>query len=262
VRVQSDVTMEDETISFAALHLGDHNIVGGARTFVNDETYDRSRTELMDVFTRSAVSETIRLLDEHFTDHSYSLWHLFRDEQRGILDMLLDESLQEIETSIRQIYERHYPVMKAIEGMRMTLPPYFSMVLEFVLNNDIRAALERDELDIDELMDLVEKAQRWPVKIDRSMLNFLASQRLDSLVQYWSEHSREIEPLQILAGALKAFAGLALDPDLWKAQIVYFQVGKRIVEDVRTKAEAGDDRAREWLTLFDDIGSHLRVKIE
>ncbi|MBD3403690.1 DUF3536 domain-containing protein, partial [candidate division GN15 bacterium] len=46
VRVQSDVTMEDETISFAALHLGDHNIVGGARTFVNDETYDRSRTEL------------------------------------------------------------------------------------------------------------------------------------------------------------------------------------------------------------------------
>ncbi|MCB2231019.1 DUF3536 domain-containing protein [bacterium] len=262
VSVRSDITREEETISFAALHLGDHNIVGGAKAYTDEASHEAMRAEISDAFGRSAISETIRLIDKHFTDHSYSLWHLFRDEQRAILDLLLDESLREVETSITQIYERQYPVMKAIEGMRMTLPRYFSMVLEFVLNKDIRTALEREEIDVDELNELVVKARRWPVQIDKPTLNFIASRRLNDLTRMWSEYKNDTEPLETLTGALKAFSGLSLEPDIWKAQIVYFRIGKQLIAERRAEAESGDDSARRWVRLFEEVGDFLRVRVD
>ncbi|MDX5480351.1 MAG: DUF3536 domain-containing protein, partial [Hymenobacteraceae bacterium] len=62
-RIKSLITWEEVTISFAALHLGDHQLFGGVREFMSMENYENMRTELRSAFDKGNVSEVIMLLD-------------------------------------------------------------------------------------------------------------------------------------------------------------------------------------------------------
>ena len=262
VSVRSDITREETTVTFAVLHLGDHNIVGGARVFSSDEAYNEMYDELSASFNRSDISEVIRLIDKHYSDHNYSLWHLFRDEQRTIMNRLLDESLNEIETSLRQIYDRLYPVMQAIEGVRMALPKHYTMVLEFVLNTDVRAALESEELDFEKVKKVVAEIGRWPIAIDKTTLNFVASQRIETLIERWAENPGDVTLLEQPVRILDSITPLGLDLDLWKVQTVCFEILKQQYPDFKQKAESGDVTSGRWTKLFESLANHLMVKIE
>ncbi len=262
VKIHSEITREEETITFAVLHLGDHNIVGGARPFDSDESYQNMQKEIEASFKRSDISDVVRLIDKHFADHSYSLWHLFRDEQRRILDQLLDTSLKEIEGSLRQIYERHLPVMQAIEGVRMMLPRYFSMILEFVLNTDIRKILEADEVDMDRLEELVEDANRWTVQIDKTTLDFLAGDKIDNYMKQFSDSPEDTALLKHMHRFLKAIKELPLEPNIWQAQIILFNMAKDRYPSMKKRADSGDDGAAKWVTHFKQVGDLLKVKVE
>jgi hypothetical protein len=50
--------------------------------------------------------EVIRLLDRYY-DLDYSLTSLFRDEQRRILQIILNSTLADIENSLKNIYDDH-----------------------------------------------------------------------------------------------------------------------------------------------------------
>jgi hypothetical protein len=262
VRVTSEITLEEETITFAALHLGDHNIVGGARQYASEDEFESVSTKLRETFERGDVSGVIRLIDKHFSDHNYSLWHLFRDKQREILDQLLDASMQEIEHNMRQIYERQYPVMQAVSGMRMTMPRYFAMVVEVIVNTDIRRLLEEDEIDLDELDRLVDEAQRWPLQIDRQTLDFVAASRIDSMVEEWAAAYEDHAPLATISRLLRSFGDLSLDLNAWKAQIVIFNVARDHFPEMKKRADADDHDAQEWVELFRQVGEYLHVRID
>ncbi|MEJ2066434.1 MAG: DUF3536 domain-containing protein, partial [Deltaproteobacteria bacterium] len=132
--IRSDITWEEAAISFAVLHLGDHNLLGGVRGYMGDDSFSAMSQEIKDAFTKGDIPEVIRVMDKHFETHNYSLWHLFRDEQRKVLSQILDATLEEIEVSFRQIYEHHYPVMQVMRGMHIPLPKALATTLEFVLN--------------------------------------------------------------------------------------------------------------------------------
>ncbi|MEJ2719688.1 MAG: DUF3536 domain-containing protein [bacterium] len=236
IGVRSQVTLEEETITLAALHLGDHNIIGGARKYTDQGNFESIRSALREVFERGDISGVIRLIDGHFPGRNYSLWHLFKDKQRQILEQLLDESRKEVEVSLRQIYERQYPVMQAVSGLRMTMPRYFTMVREFVINTDIRRLFEADEMDFPELERLAAEAQRWPMQIDRQTLDFVAARKIDTMVEQWAN---DYENTDLLTGAvqlLRSCAELSLDIDAWKAQIAYFNTAHRRLASMKERA--------------------------
>lgn len=262
VSVRSNITREEMTVTYAVLHLGDHNIVGGARVFSGDDTYGEMYDEISQSFKRSDISEVIRLIDKHYSDHSYSLWHLFRDEQRTIMNRLLNESLNEIEISLRQIYDRLYPVMQAIEGVRMALPKHYTMVLEFVLNTDARAAIESDDLDIDNIKKVVTEVKRWPIAVDKTTLNFVASRRIETMVRQWSEKLDDVTILEQTVQLMDAIAELELDLDLWMAQTQCFQILRQQYPEIKQKAESGDAASERWAAMFESLARHLMVKIE
>jgi len=141
-RVNSDITGEECTIGFAVLHLGDHNIIGGVREYMGDEPFSLMRQEIQNAFGRSDVPDVIRLMDTHFETHNYSLWHLFRDEQRKVLGQILESTLNEVEASFRQIYERSFPIHAAGE------PPFdLGLKLHNKTNRNIRVIRFNDHRD-------------------------------------------------------------------------------------------------------------------
>ena len=87
-------------------------------------------------------------MNQYFGTHNYSLWYLFKDEQRRIVTQILQTSLREIEVSFRHIYEHHYPLMQAMKEMRMPLPRELSAPAEFIITGDFIEELEKEDFDV------------------------------------------------------------------------------------------------------------------
>jgi hypothetical protein len=91
--MRSQVTYEEVLVTHAFFHLGDHNLNGGVRESRSMKDYGEMKKELKDEFSKMNVAEIILLIDKHFGTHSYSLWHLFKDESRKVFTKLTEETL-------------------------------------------------------------------------------------------------------------------------------------------------------------------------
>jgi alpha-amylase/alpha-mannosidase (GH57 family) len=257
--VRSDITGDEQDMGFAVLHLGDHNLIGGVREYMGDEAFYSMCEEIKKSFERSDIAEIIRLMDAYFKTHNYSLWHLFRDEQRKVLDKILESTLSEIEASFRQIYERHYPVMQVMKEMRIPLPKAFSAATELIIGTDMRQELQREELDFEEIGRLVEEVKRWSLELDRKSLGFVVSRKITALMQGLSEEPKRVAPLTTVERIFGVLGDLNLEMDLWAAQNIFFSIGKEHYDAMEERASQGDEAAREWLEHFNRVGENLHI---
>jgi len=259
--LQSSITREEYTISFAGLHLGDQNLISGAREFMGDEAFSEMHLEIKESFSKGEISEVILLIDKHFKNHSYSLWHLFKDEQREILNQLFALALKDVESSFRQLYEHHYPMMQAVEGLNISLPRYFKGVLDFVVNLDINQEIEAENPDRERLQKLVEEVKRWSLEIDVSRLSLIISQKINASMEKLAASPFQMELLGSVIHLLKIVNQLELPLTLWKAQNIYFIIGKNMLEPISQKAQKGQNEAKQWLEAFSALGNYLDVRI-
>jgi alpha-amylase/alpha-mannosidase (GH57 family) len=261
--VCSDITREESLINYAVLHMGDHNIFGGAGPYEGEQAFAQMQSEIGESFTKSELHEVMRLIDKHFSSLSYSLWHLFRDEQRSILDLIFETTGHELETLLRQVHDHIFPIMQAVEHLAIPLPRYFSVVLEFILNADIRRLLMSEDVDLEAMERGVADAQRWSVHLDRTSIAFMASRKIAVLMERWLCDQQNTEPLGRVVMVLRILEGLSLDLDLWKAQNIFFSVGKELAPEMREMAASDETgSATEWTKLFAELGALLRVRID
>ncbi|MCX5725854.1 MAG: DUF3536 domain-containing protein [Candidatus Saganbacteria bacterium] len=262
VHIRSDITFEEKSISFAILHLGDHNIVGGVCEFKGDDAFSQMHREIKEVFVKSDISRTIRLIEKHFADHGYSLWHLFKDEQRKILDSILEATLKEVEASMREINEQHFPIIQAMSEMQIPLPKALAITMELVLNNDLTKLLKSDEIDFNKLQKVIEEAKARAIEVDKVTVGFEASIKVDSIMERFSRTPRDFNLLAQVESLLKVLEPLSLQLDLWKGQNIYFFVGKELFPRMREDASKGNEDAGKWLEHFGNLGEFLRVRID
>ena len=215
--------------------------------------------DLTGAFSESNIPQVINLINRYFGSQNYSLWHLFKQEQQNILNQVLRSAMEDIETSFRHIYEHHYPLMQIKNEGRLPLPRMLITVVEFILNRDVCAVLEKDDVDIDRLKGLVEEMKRWAFKRDQANFGFLASQRLNSLMRRLNEHPRDILLMTKITAILEIFAGLNLDLDLWEAQNVYFEMAHTVYPDIAGQSPAADPQPH-WVKIFEYLGDILQVR--
>ena len=133
-RVTSEITCESDVLSFGALHMGYHLMNAGVRVYQGEEEYEALAGEMIDRFRHADFPEVIRILDRLFGP-SYSLGSIFHDDQRKILDLIMESTLAEAEAICRQIYETHAPMMRFVSDLRIPLPRVFSMAAAGVARN-------------------------------------------------------------------------------------------------------------------------------
>ncbi len=260
ISVKSAVTLEQEEFSYGILHLGDHIIFGGIGAVLNDEVFMRMHLEAKDAFEKSDVPVIISLLDKYFQRHDFSLWHVFRDEQRKILRQMLASTLGEIETSFRQINEHHYPIMLAMKQINIPLPQVLLSTFSFIFNTDIKNALEQEDVDIKRIVDLVKESKRWALNIDRTTLGFVANRKISSLMAQFKEDPVNVALLKKMGNLFKILRPLGLQMRIWEAQNIYFSVKKELYDAMKGKADQGDKLAKKWVSNFKALGGYLFVR--
>ncbi|MFC2149726.1 DUF3536 domain-containing protein, partial [Candidatus Auribacterota bacterium] len=260
VRLDSVINLEEACISFAVLHLGDHNIVCGVRFFVDEESFQQMRREIKEAFSRSEISEVMRLIDKHFGKNNYSLWHLFKDEQSKILKQIFGAALLDMESSFRNIKENHYPVMHTMRELRIPFPKVFTSIVEYVLNADIHRLIDSERIDVNHLKKIVDEAKKWGVKIDKEELAFLVSRKVNTLMFELKKNPHDLFLLQRMEAALSFLDIFPLDLNLWKSQNTLFAVSKSHYNEMFAEAERGNDEAKEWIDCFGRISAYMGLK--
>jgi alpha-amylase/alpha-mannosidase (GH57 family) len=259
-KIRSEITWEEEAISYAVLHYGDQNLVGGARRFSNERTFSSMQDEIKSAFQTGDVLHIIRLMDLHFGDHNYSLWHLLRDKKREILNRILKTTLAEAEASLRQVFENHYSIMSALKENNIPLPKAFTTSVEFILDADFRNSMEGDELDLDKINKIVQEFRKWDLHPDRILLGYVSSFRLNKIMGKLLADPKNVRLLKEIDDLLLMLKDLPLDLDLWKSQNIYFILCNRLIDEMGKRRNEGDPLAADWIELMKGIGRQLRVK--
>jgi len=260
VKLTSEITQEASVMSFGVLHMGDHNVNAAVQESMRDELYQTLLREVVDPFSRADFAEVIRVMDRCLGESNYSLRSLFREEQRKVLESVLASALGQSETLYRQLYEQRAPIMRYLTDLHIPLPKAFTAAAAFVLNGDLRRALQDDEIDPKRVTDLLNSAKTEGIALDTATLEFAYRQNLERLAECLAK-----TPIALALGKLREATGLLVRlpfaVDLWRVQNIFYVLMQSTYPKMQKLKGEGDQTAQEWVTYFEDLAQHLAIKL-
>lgn len=258
--ITSEITGESDNLSFGVLHFGDHNVNAGVRTYRDEPSYQEMCGELGQTFSAADFPEVIRLLDKHFGVSTYSIKDLFRDEQRKVLDNILEAAFSDIEAAYHQVYEHHYPPMRFLSELGNPIPKSFHQAAEFILNNEIRKVVDSDSLDLERLNTLLDEIRIWKVDIDAESLSYLLQNTMERMMSRILANPSDMDTLKNMLNASEMLPKLPFSIDLWRVQNFYHNLLHSKYLELKAAAEQGDRAGHDWVEIFKSLGQKLSIR--
>ncbi len=259
--IRSDITWEERNISFAVLHFGDHNINAGVRDFISNEQLKEMKKELKASFSQGNIPELVRLMDKYFEQKMYALWHLFKDEQKKVLDQILELTYEGVETAYRQIYENNITIMNFYENLRHQIPRPFVAAAEYIINTDLKKMFEEETFDKVRLNRLIDEISRWSIRIDSTTMGFKVGEWINTKMEHFRDEPNKTVLPERINDALETLEPLSLSLNLWKAQNIYFSISQDFFRVMKNREDNGDDYAKKWVQCFLKLGINLHVTV-
>ena len=234
--LRSRITEENEEICFAVLHLGDQNLSAAVRRYStngpdNGAAFAAFSNDIRRAIQRANLPEVIRLIDCFFGTIAYSLTSLFADEQQRILRTILNQTVAEMEDSLRKIYEDHASLLHFLTESGVAAPPALAIAANFAINASLRRAIEADNFDAAAIEALFLRAATDHVAIDSAALSFAAAERIKrAMVQIEAAVNAGQSPEASLRTALSialALHTMPFDVNLWQAQNIWNELFRR-----------------------------------
>jgi alpha-amylase/alpha-mannosidase (GH57 family) len=185
---------------------------------------------------------------------AYSLTSLFADEQHRILSTILNQTLSEMEDSLRKIYEDHASLLRFLTESGMSPPPALALAASFAINASLRRALEADPFDPAEIESLLARADADQIALDTPLLSFTAGQRMKrAMVRLEAAAAGEAPAANALASAVtiaNSLRTLPFEVNLWQAQNIWNDLLRR-----------GDKNywSEEWKEGFKKLGLAINI---
>lgn len=255
--VKSKTTHSEKHFSFAVLYLGQQNIIGNISIDMERDRFDEMAEHIRAAFRSTNLGEVIGFMQEYFGKKKFSIWQLFRDEKRKILQLITESSQEQVEKTLRDIYEDNYQLMTGIAMSDIPVPDYYRSAAEFVINRDLLHLFENGSLNRRELRRLYAEFQRWDIRLLNEQAFKLAVEgRIFQKLQSLRAQTGELADLQTLIGVLETIAEMNIVMEYWQSQNLYFsllkeyQAGQRKFEN------------KEWEKAFFRLGELLSVKVQ
>ena len=260
-RFSSEITQESVLLSFGVLHLGDHNLNCGVQKYPGADAQAAMIKTISAPFLSAGFPETIRRMDRFFGETAYGLKSLFRNEQRKLLDEILEATLTEAENVYRRLYDDHAPLMRFLKDSGVPAPGLLKMAAELVLNTGLRRVFEYADFDKEHIRILLEEARTEGLVLDNTALEYAYRKTLEGIAEALSSHPEEMSRLQGLAEALGILSDLPFRVNLWKVQNIYYDMLQDTYPGMQSRAAQGNSEALEWVEKFRTLGEKLSVHI-
>jgi alpha-amylase/alpha-mannosidase (GH57 family) len=262
VTARFEITGESKVLSYAVLYMGEHNLTGAVRAFDSPQDYEGMVNDLKTAFDAGDFPQTIRLIDRHFEGSSYSLKSLFKDEQRRILDQILTNTREDLESRYRLITERYTPLMKFLQDLGAPLPEALQTAADFILHIEIGREFESEQTDVQRLRSLFDEARSRQVNVFDPEMCYVVKGKMERLIEAFAAKPEDLALLCALEDIARLVRPLPLNLNLWKVQNVFYETMQSVLPWYHKKALEGDEQAKSWLEHFSGLGRELNFAME
>jgi alpha-amylase/alpha-mannosidase (GH57 family) len=259
-RFTSRITEESSALGFGVLNFGDHNVRGGVREFTDQAGFARVTSALSEAFGRGDTAEVLQLLDSGFEHNLYSLKSLFRDDQHKILQIILQSTLAQAESVIRQQYGEYAPLMRFLADLRVEQPKLFRTLAESALNSELQQALKAGERE--HARKLIAAAKEVNIALDGAAHEFVVRKQLEESARSFAADPHSLEKLQALETAVSFAQQLPFSLTLLEVQNLCFGRLKAALGEAQQNAASGDESAKSWMAHAHTLADSLRLRIE
>ena len=258
VMVSSNITENQRSFSFAVLHFGDQNITAAVKPYSEEDArgFESFMAETSAHVLRADFPEVIRLLDRYYGHVDYSLTSLFTDEQRRIIQIILNSTLWNIESSLTTIYEDHASLLHYLSQAGLPKPPALALAAGFAINAGIRRALDGDPIDQALLRSFLSLAKADQVQLEIATLSYIADQRMKRAMIELQMSSGSLEMLDRALSLSRTFSELPFELNLWQAQNIWYEILR--TSAYALTALAGEERP-QWDKDFSELGRLLSI---
>src|SRR6202045_1362644 len=215
-RFRSAITEESADLDFTVLHLGDHNLTAGIRPA--EASSDEDQNKLVAAFAQADTAEVIRLLDQVYGKNTFSLRQLFRDEQRKITSLILNESLNSAAVLYRTVFEGQASLIRFLNALEIPVPPALKSAAEIALNSQLEQYLERPDLDPDSILGLLRETRASQVTLDSTTLEYKVRKRLEKEAAEFAANPTDPVLTERIIKLLDLIVALPFPVVLWEAQ--------------------------------------------
>jgi alpha-amylase/alpha-mannosidase (GH57 family) len=256
--IASAITGHQQSFSFAVLHFGDQNITAAVKAYNDADAaeFEAFAKQAAEHVQRAYFPEVIRLLDRYYGRVDYSLTSLFTDEQRRIVQVILNSTLQDIENSLTTIYEDHASLLHYLSQAGLPKPPALTLAAGFAVNAGLRRALEADSIDQAQLRSFLSLAKADQVPLETANLSYIADLRMKRAMIELVMSSGSLEMLDRALALARTLVELPFELNLWQAQNIWYEILR--TSSYALTALAADDRPK-WEKNFNELGSCLSI---
>jgi alpha-amylase/alpha-mannosidase (GH57 family) len=256
--ITSVITGNAQSFSFAVLHFGDQNITAAVKSYTgaDEPEFNDFAAQAAEQVQRADFPDVIRLIDGYYGHVDYSLTSLFTDEQRRIVQLILNSTLWDIESSLTNIYEDHASLLHYLSQAGLPKPPALTLAAEFAINAGLRRALEGDPIDQALLRSFLQLAKADKVKLDTSTLSYIADQRMKRAMVELQMSAGSIEMLDRALTLGHILTELPFELNLWQAQNIWYDILR--TSSYALTSQIVDDRPH-WQKEFNDLGKCLSI---
>lgn len=259
--IASTITGHNQAFSFAVLHFGDQNITAAVKPYsaADDAGFEAFARQASQEVQRADFPEVIRLIDQYYGSVNYSLTSLFSDEQRRIIQLILNSTLWDIENSLATIYQDHASLLHFLSQAGLPKPPALTLAAGFAINAGLRRVLETDPIDQAQLRSYLSLAKADQVQLDTVTLSYIADQRMKRAMVELQMSSGSLEVLDRALTLARTLAEMPFELNLWQAQNIWYEILR--TSSYALSALVDEDRPR-WEKNFNELGSCLSFNLE
>lgn len=256
-RVRSLVTRSEKRFAFAVIYLGKHDLIGNLSLNIELDKFSGMQFRMIDAFEDGRLGDVITIMQTYFGPEKYSIWYLFKEEKRKILDMIARQGLQDLEMSLRRTYNRDYPLVNALSNNDIPIPNAYKTTFEYILNADLIKCFGPDRINIKTLERVAAEMKRWSLRIeDPKAVERFAGESIYHELRRVAAERDNVKRLQRLNRLFPILDGFKLEPDVYRSQNLYFEIS------LENRDKQPGELTKEWLDQFLVLGDNLGVKVE
>ncbi|GAB4251314.1 MAG: DUF3536 domain-containing protein [Saprospiraceae bacterium] len=252
----SDITWSVKKFSFVVLYLGQQNIFGSVGINMPLEEFMQKQRQMEEAFKSSSLGDTIEMI-HGFGTELFSFRHLFKDEKRKFLNLIMARNLPPVETAIRDYFEDNYQLMVGMKNSNIPIPEGWKSIAQYIINRDLYEFFRNGNLKVKTLIRLADEFERWNLNLtNEEALSLAAGERIFAEIQKVGANEAGLKHLNSIIQIIEALDVLDVHPELWKTQNLYYQLteGYRRGDWVYIN--------KEWQLSFEELGRLLKIAMK
>jgi len=244
---------------FVVIHFGGldfHAVLENAALSEPDPaSHESFKKDLLATYRTGSFADLANLVSRRFPGRRHRLDDLFRDEQRRIIGIVLQDRFGDYQHSFELLANQDEEVLNRLGQLSFPIPKPLRAAASAYLDIHLRTEIGRLEhgeaVSLDAIEQLRERGRAWNYQPEQDLLKRALT---ESLLRVLEEIRPDADLSAILARALRLLTAsrlLRIDPDLWQVQNRFLSAFALL-----TDSQAGDHSLRD---SFDQLAAGLKV---